>query len=95
MLDTYYYAKTGATFTGKTIPAGGTPSEWLRQEARYYRALGDDETADKWEEQARREEAYEKYPLLTRKCAGCGLVFDTFRDDDMDEWENGHDCQYK
>lgn len=72
-----------------------TASESMRAQARLFRNLGDIETADKWEEQARREEAHEKYPLLTRKCAGCGLVFDTFRDDDMDEWENGHDCQYK
>ena len=60
MLDTYYYAKSGATFTGNTVPVGGTPSEWLMKEARYYRALGDEVTAQKWEKQAEMEREYEQ-----------------------------------
>lgn len=59
MLDTYYYAKAGATFTGKTVPMGGKPSEMFRAEARYYRALGDEVTASKWDKQAEMEEEYE------------------------------------
>lgn len=61
MNDTYYYAQAGATFTGRTVPVDmGKPSEWLRREARYHRALGDDVTADKWDRQADMEEQHER-----------------------------------
>jgi hypothetical protein len=49
VLETYYYAMTGAKLTGKTAPVTGNPSEWFREEARYYRALGDEVTASKWD----------------------------------------------
>jgi hypothetical protein len=60
VLETYYYAMTGAKLTGKTVPVTGKPSEWFREQARYYRALGDEVTASKWDKQAEMEEAYER-----------------------------------
>ncbi len=62
MLETYYYAQAGATFTGQTKPikVNGTLSEWCRYEARLARALGDEATARKWDAQADMEEAYER-----------------------------------
>lgn len=59
-MDTYYFATSGATFTGRTVPVKGTPSEWFRATARYYRALGDEVTAIKWDKQAEIEEVYER-----------------------------------
>lgn len=62
MLETYYYAQAGATFTGQTKPVTvkGKLSDWCRAEAHIARALGDEETARKWDAQADMEEAYER-----------------------------------
>jgi hypothetical protein len=62
VIDTYYYAQSGARFTGETKPVTvtGSPSEWFRREARLARALGDEVTARKWDRQADMEETYER-----------------------------------
>jgi hypothetical protein len=60
MLDTYYYAKVGARFTGNTVPMTyAKPSQGFRAEARLARALGDEELAKKWDRQAEMEEEFE------------------------------------
>lgn len=28
-----------------------------------------------------------------RRCVECGRIFDMTKDEDIDEWFNGHDCE--